>query len=67
MGGVLIFHKKAPGKIGILTIVSLAGFYRETDRRDQILARGLTGDEGKVGEKIQELTAVTVIVHVFVN
>jgi hypothetical protein len=26
---------------------------------DQILVRGLTGGEGKVGEKIQELKAVT--------
>jgi hypothetical protein len=28
------------------------------DRRRPNPARGLTGDEGKVGEKIQELTAV---------
>jgi hypothetical protein len=33
----------------------LAGFYRETDR---ILVRGLIGGEGKVGGKVQELTAV---------
>jgi hypothetical protein len=31
--GVLIFHRKAPGKIEILAIGSLAGFYREANRR----------------------------------
>jgi hypothetical protein len=31
---------------------------------DQIPARGLTGGEGKVGEKTQELTAVTVVAGV---
>jgi hypothetical protein len=33
MRGVLIFHRKAPRKIEILAIGSLAGFYREADRR----------------------------------
>jgi hypothetical protein len=33
----------------------LAGLNREADR---ISARGLIGGEGKVGEKVQELTAV---------
>jgi hypothetical protein len=31
---------------------------------DQIPARGLTGGEGKVGEKVQELTAVTRVADV---
>jgi hypothetical protein len=57
--GVPIFHRKAPGKIEILAIRSLAGFTEKPIDSDQIPVRGLTGGEGKVGEKVQELTAVT--------
>jgi hypothetical protein len=35
------------------------GFTEKPIDGDQIPARGLTGGEGKVGEKVQELTAVT--------
>jgi hypothetical protein len=35
------------------------GFTEKPIDVDQIPARGLTGGEGKVGEKVQELTAVT--------
>jgi hypothetical protein len=51
--GVLIFHRKAPGKIEILAIGSFAGLNREADQR-----RPNSG-EGKVGEKVQGLTTVT--------
>jgi hypothetical protein len=37
----------------------LARFYREADQRRPNSGEGLTGSEGKVGEKVQELTAVT--------
>jgi hypothetical protein len=35
------------------------GFTEKPIASDRIPARGLTGGEGKVGEKVQELTAVT--------
>jgi hypothetical protein len=35
------------------------GFTEKPIDGDQIPARGLIGGEGKVGEKVQELTAVT--------
>jgi hypothetical protein len=34
------------------------GFTEKPIDGDQILARGLTGSEGKMGEKVLELTAV---------
>jgi hypothetical protein len=37
----------------------LAGLTEKPIDGDQIPARGLTDGEGKVGEKVQELTAVT--------
>jgi hypothetical protein len=37
----------------------LPGFIGKPIDDDQIPARGLTGGKGKVGEMIQELTAVT--------
>jgi hypothetical protein len=57
--GVLIFHRKAPGKIEILTIESLARFYKEADRQWPNSGEGAHRSEGKVGEKVQELTSVT--------
>jgi hypothetical protein len=36
-----------------------SGFTKKPIDGDRIPARGLTGGEGKVGEKVQELTAVT--------
>jgi hypothetical protein len=35
------------------------GFTEKPIDSDQIPVRGLTGGEGKVGEKVQELTVVT--------
>jgi hypothetical protein len=35
------------------------GFIEKPIDGDQIPTRGLTGSKGKVGEKVQELTAVT--------
>jgi hypothetical protein len=40
------------------------GFTEKPIDGDQIPVRGLTGGEGKVGEKVQELTAVTVVAGV---
>jgi hypothetical protein len=49
--GVLIFHRKASGKIEILAIGSLAGFYREADRRRPNFGEGAHRWRGESGGK----------------
>jgi hypothetical protein len=49
--GVLIFHRKAPGKIEILAIGSLAGFSREADLRRPNSGGGAHRRQGESGGK----------------
>jgi hypothetical protein len=52
MGGVLIFHRKALERLKSLQLGPWPGFTEKPIDGDQIPARGLTGDKGKVGEKV---------------
>jgi hypothetical protein len=61
---VLIFYRKAPGKIGILQLGPWPGYTGKPIGGVQIPARGLTGGEGEVRGNVQELTAVTEVVGV---
>jgi hypothetical protein len=56
--GVLIFYRKASGKIQILAIGSLAGLTGKPIGADQISARGAHQRRGASEGKFQELTAV---------
>jgi hypothetical protein len=49
--GVLIFHRKTPGKIEILAIGSLAGFYRGTDQWQPNSGEGAHRQRGESGGK----------------
>jgi hypothetical protein len=62
--GVLIFHTKAPRKIEIFAIGSLAGFYREADRWRPNSGEGAHWRRGESGGTVQELTAVMGVVGV---
>jgi hypothetical protein len=60
MGGGTDFSTERPlERLKSLQLGSWPGFTEKPINGDQIPVRGLTGGAGKVGEKVQELTAVT--------
>jgi hypothetical protein len=57
---VLISYRKDPRKIKNMQLGPWPGFTEKPINGDQIPARGLIGGKGKVGQKVQELTGLSV-------
>jgi hypothetical protein len=59
MGGTDFFTERPLERLKSLQLGPWPGFTEKPIDGDQIPARALTGGEGKVGEKVQELMVVT--------